>query len=279
MASHFNILPSDVRDQIQMNAGVLLTTFDPTNPYVTPTDDKIIAVTTGGINPVCTPEMTDLFEDVDNAPNNTMEGAQISGYTCTMGFTSIKFNAQNIAWAVGASDTTTLSNGAKKIVPRRDIELTDFRDIWWVGDKVNGGAIAICLKNAISTGGLNIQTTKNGKGTSQTTLTGYVSAADVSKAPMEFYDIPPEGGTVDGAIELNYHSISIADGNTATLVASVYPVGTTVTWDSLNSEVASVDSSGVVTAESAGNTIIRATITVQGVTYIDTCTVVVPATD
>lgn len=274
MAQHFNILPSDVREQIQMNAGVLLSNFDPTDPYKTPSDSDIIAVTTGGINPVCTPQTADLFEDVDNAPNNTMEGFQITGYTCTMGFTSIKFNAANIAWAVGASDTTTLSNGAKKIVPRRDVDLADFRDIWWVSDKLNGGAIAICLKNAISTGGLNIQSTKNGKGTSQTTLTGFVSAADVSKAPMEFYEIPPEGGSVDADIQLNYHSISVPDGDTVTLVASVYPLGSTVTWTSANSEVATV-SNGVVTGEGAGNTIITAAITVGGVTFNDTCTVVV----
>lgn len=274
MAQHFNILPSDVREQIQMNAGVLLSNFDPTDPYKTPSDSDIIAVTTGGINPVCTPQTADLFEDVDNAPNNTMEGFQITGYTCTMGFTSIKFNAANIAWAVGASDTTTLSNGAKKIVPRRDVDLADFRDIWWVSDKLNGGAIAICLKNAISTGGLNIQSTKNGKGTSQTTLTGFVSAADVSKAPMEFYEIPPEGGSVDADIQLNFHSISVPDGDTVTLVASVYPLGSTVTWTSANSEVATV-AGGVVTGQGAGNTIITAAITVGGVTFNDTCTVVV----
>ena len=274
MAQHFNILPSDVREQIQMNAGVLLSNFDPTDPYKTPSDTDIIAVTTGGINPVCTPTTADLFEDVDNAPNNTMEGFQITGYTCTMGFTSIKFNAANIAWAVGASDTTTLSNGAKKIVPRRDVDLADFRDIWWVSDKLNGGAIAICLKNAISTGGLNIQSTKNGKGTSQTTLTGFVSAADVSKAPMEFYEIPPEGGSVDADIQLNFHSISVPDGDTVTLVASVYPLGSSVTWTTSDDTVATV-SGGVVTGEGAGNTIITAAITVDGVTFNDTCTVVV----
>lgn len=274
MAQHFNILPSDVREQIQMNAGVLLSNFDPTDPYKTPSDSDIIAVTTGGINPVCTPTTADLFEDVDNAPNNTMEGFQITGYTCTMGFTSIKFNAANIAWAVGASDTTTLSNGAKKIVPRRDVDLADFRDIWWVSDKLNGGAIAICLKNAISTGGLNIQSTKNGKGTSQTTLTGFVSAADVSKAPMEFYEIPPEGGSVDADIQLNYHSISVPDGGNVTLAASVYPLGSSVTWTSDDDTVATV-AGGVVTGEGAGNTIITAAITVDGVTFTDTCTVVV----
>ena len=46
------------------------------------------------------------------------------------------------------------------------------------------------LKNAVSTGGMNIQSTKNGKGTNQVTLTGYVSIDAQDEMPMEFYHIP-----------------------------------------------------------------------------------------
>lgn len=195
----FTIIPSDVLDQVQMNAGVLLSRFDISNPYQTPADEDIIAVTTGGINAVCNPQSMDLLEDVDNAPNNTIEGRIITGYECSMGFTSIKFNAENTAWSIGASDTVTLANGVKKVTPRVDTTAADYRDIWWVSDKANGGAYAVCLKNAISTGGLNIQSTKNGKGTNQTTLTGFVSAENQKDIPMEFYDIPPQENDDVGA--------------------------------------------------------------------------------
>ena len=110
-----------------------------------------------------------------------------------MSFSSIKFNAENTVWALGAAEQTTLTGSTvKKIVPRRDVKIADFKDIWWVGDKANGGAFAVCLKNAISTGGLNIQSTKNGKGTNQMTLTGHVSINAQNDMPMEFYDIPPQ---------------------------------------------------------------------------------------
>ena len=84
-----------------------------------------------------------------------------------------------------------------------------------------------------------------------------------------------EGGVVGGSIELNRHTVTIAAGESATLTAATTPAGQTVTWSSASSSVASV-SGGVVTAgENAGNTIITASITVDGVTYSDTCTVIV----
>ena len=191
----FTLVSEDAFDELQLDAGVLLSTFDITDPYAVPASANIIATTTGGINPTCVPSYEDLAEDVDNVPNNMKEFKKLSGWDCGMGFSSIKFNAENIAWSLGASETTT-GTGYKKIVPRRDLKQTDFNDIWWVGDKANGGAVAIKLINALSTGGLNIQTTKNGKGTNAITLTGHVSIAAQDTMPMEFYDIdPPSGAT------------------------------------------------------------------------------------
>lgn len=187
----------DAFDTLQLDAGVLLSSFDPANPYTAPDDDDIIATTTGGINPTCTPTYSDFGEDVDNVPNNMMEFKHLDGWDCAMAFTSIKFNAENVAWALGASDSTVVAAGNNtagytKIVPRRNVQLTDYKDLWWVGDKANGGAFAVKLLNALSTGGLNIQSSKNGKGTNQMTITGHVSIAHQDTMPMEFYDIEPQ---------------------------------------------------------------------------------------
>lgn len=206
----FTKVASDAFESLQLDAGVLLSAFDPENPYVAPTDATIIATTTGGINPVCEPTYEDFGEDVDNVPNNMMEFKKLTGWNCTMGFSSIKFNAANVAWSLGASTTTTLSNSVKKIVPNRNLALADFGDIWWVGDKANGGAFAVRLKNALSTGGLNIQSNKNGKGTNAVTLTGHVSINSQNDMPMEFYDIPPQSsaGTVPVVQNLSHATSS-----------------------------------------------------------------------
>jgi len=189
----FATIPQDAIDHLQIDAGVLLTEFDPTAPYTAPSSSNILAITTGGINPICEPTYEDFFADIDNAPNNVMEGKKLTGWNCRLEFTSLKFNADNTAWALGAADTTTLSGGGKKIVPRAEIKTTDFKDLWWVGDKLNGGAYAVCLKNALSTGGLNIQSTKNGKGQNKMTITGHVSLSNINAVPMEFYDFPAQG--------------------------------------------------------------------------------------
>lgn len=188
-------IATDAFDTLQVDAGVLLTSFDVTDPYVDPASENILATTSGGVNPTCTPTYSDYGEDVDNVPNNMMEFKRLDGWEAALAFTSIKFNAANTKWALGAADSQLLQNGVTKIVPRRDVKLTDFKDLWWVGDKANGGAYAIHLMNALSTGGLNIQSSKNGKGTNQITVTGHVSIANQDVVPMEIYDIPPEPTT------------------------------------------------------------------------------------
>lgn len=184
-------IPADTFDQIQMDAGVLLSTFDPDNPAVT--DAAIIAVTTGGINATCVPTYSDLAEDIDNCPNNTKELKHLDGWECKMSFTALNFNADKFKMWLGAADKTAkTTTTAAKVTPRNSLAQTDFSNsIWWVGDKTNGGAIAIELKNALSTGGINLQTTKNGKGQLSVELTGHYSLTNMDVVPMQFYELEP----------------------------------------------------------------------------------------
>lgn len=193
-------VPADAFNSMQLDAGVLLTDFDFTDPYTEPADADILAVTSGGINPVCEPQYTDLAEDVDNVPINTKEFLRVTGYNCSMSFTSLRFNPDNIAWSIGGADIgegpTGSPTGTKTITPRIDLDPTDvtgdFKNIYGAFPLSDGGIFVVVLKNALSSGGLNIQTTKDGKGTNQVTLTGYISIADVKEVPMEFYVIPKQ---------------------------------------------------------------------------------------
>lgn len=223
----FTKISSDAFQALQLDAGVLLTTFDPLNPYVAPTDLTIIATTSGGINPVCEAEYSDLAEDVDNVPNNMMEFKKLTGWNCSMGFTSIKFNDVGVKLALGAADVTTLSNSVKQIKPRRDLALSDFRDIWWVGDKADGGAAAIKLKNALSSGGFSMQTTKNGKGTIAMTITGHVSRDAQNDMPMEFYDIPPQ--STAGTVSLTQKLTNATSSSSATYITENNSFSATIT--------------------------------------------------
>lgn len=179
----FTRITGNVFNELQMDAGILLNTFNPTSPNVQ--DEHIICATTGGINAVAEPTYSDLLEDVDNAPLNTKEGKHLDGWDCRLETTAVGVSPEVVKLSLGAADIDG-SNEAK-ILPRRHLAQTDFSDIWWVGDKADGGYAAVRLIDALSTGGFSLQTTKNGKGELAMVITGHSSLYDADTVPMEFY--------------------------------------------------------------------------------------------
>ena len=264
----FAVISEDAFDALQLDAGVLLSRFDPAHP-VRPNSEDIIATTTGGINPTCKATYSDLAEDVDNAPNRTKQFQHLDSWECGMTFTSIKFNASNTAWSLGAADVTE-GTGYTKITPRRDVKLSDFKDVWWVGDKANGGAFAIRLINALSTEELSIQSTKNGKGTSSVTLGGFVSIDDQDKMPMEFYDIDPDPSLVTYKVTQNlshvtsdFVDVSIDSGEELEInltAEDTYTLGDVIVFMGGEDVTATAYDEGVVSIASVtGDVIITAT--------------------
>ena len=185
----FTVIPQSTFEEMQLDAGVVLKKFTPATPTA-PADEDIICPTTGGINISCVPTYSDLGEDVDNCPTNTKELKHLDGWECKMSFTSLGTSPESIRLALRAADIG--SPDTTKITPRRDLKQTDFADLWWVGDRADGGMVAVCLKNALSTGGFTLQTTKNGKGQVSVELTGHVSIDEQDTMPMEFYSAAPE---------------------------------------------------------------------------------------
>lgn len=198
----FTVIPQDTFDQLQLDAGIVLNKFSPASPNVQ--DADIICATTGGINAVCQPTFSDFGEDIDNVPANMKELKHLDSWLCTLGFTALGTSPENIKLALGCADVNS-----EKITPRRDLKQSDFMDgIWWVGDRADGGFVAVLLRNALSTAGFSIQTTKNGKGQTAVTLTGHVSINAQSVVPMEFYSY--EGDDVEDS----YSYIAITPAGT-----------------------------------------------------------------
>lgn len=186
----FTVIPQDTFKALQMDAGVILTNFDPVTGAA-PKDEDIICATTGGVNPTCVPTYSDLGEDVDNCPTNMKELKHLDGWECKLAFTALGTSPKAIKLSLGCADID--SDNPSKIVLRKDIKQDDFSDIWWVGDRADGGFVAVRLINALSTGGFSLQTTKNGKGQIDCELTGHTSLEDQNEMPMEFYSCdPPE---------------------------------------------------------------------------------------
>lgn len=177
----FTKIPQDTFDGLQLDAGVLLRNFDPSSSTA-PADEDIICATTGGITVSCVPTFSDMGADVDNCPVNMKELMHLDSWACTMSFTALSTSIPFLKLALGAAD-----EAGGKVVPRRDLKQEDFSDIWWAGDRADGGWVAVRLMNALSTGGISLQTTKSGKGQTAVTLTGHVSIDAQDVVPMEFY--------------------------------------------------------------------------------------------
>lgn len=273
----FTKIPADTFQQIQLNAGILVDDFNPADMSI----GKILGATTGGINFTATPTFSDYGEDIDNCPKNTKELKKLDSIEAAMNGTFATVSPSLAKTLVGAGDVDILD--LTHIIPRNEVLQSDFKELWWVGDYSdvnngeNAGFCAIHLRNALSTGGFQIQSTDKGKGQFAFTFTGHYSMAAQDVVPYEIF-IKQGGEEPTPAVLIDKHSVTIAEGATATLTAGTIPTGETVTWSSADDTVATV-SAGTVTGEAAGDTIITASITVDGVTYTDTCTVIVTAAE
>ena len=179
-------IPETTFKNLQLNAGVLLSDFDPETAEVA--NEAIIGATTGGVNFTATPTFSDYGEDIDNCPKNMMELKKLDSWEISMSGTYVTVDANAVKALVGAADVS-----GNKITPRNDVKLSDFKDIWWVGDysdqngETNGGYVAIHMMNALSTGGFAIQSSDNGKGNFAFTYTAHYSMDEQDTVPFEVY--------------------------------------------------------------------------------------------
>lgn len=268
----FTQIPTDTFKQLQMNAGILVDDFTPS----TGTIGNLIGATTGGVQFSDASTYTDMGDDIDNCPKNMMELKKLESHAVTMAGTFVSVTAATAKMLMGAADVD--AEDATHIVPRNDVLAADFTDVWWIGDYsdqntgANAGFIAIHLMNALNTGGFQIQSTDKAKGQFAFSFEGHYSMDAQDTVPYEVY---VKEGAPAGSIELNKSTTSIAVEGNETLTATVDPVASVITWTSSNTAVATVTSAGKVTGVSAGTSIITASITVDGQTFRDTCTVTV----
>lgn len=185
----------DSLDLVQVQAGMILTSFNTTTPAA-PTASSVLCATTGGIQAACVPTYEDFGEDIDNCPNNTKELKRITGWDCTLSFTALDMSGEMFKAALGAAIKTAETTAhPESVEPRAQVAVQDFSDLWFVSERIDDKIIAIQLKNALSTGGFSYKTQKNGKGQLTVTFTGHVSISAQDVVPMAFYICDPEGYT------------------------------------------------------------------------------------
>lgn len=182
----FTRIPETTFQNLQLNAGVLLSDFDTSTGTVEDTD--LLGATSGGVNFTATPTYSDWGEDVDNCPVNVKELKKLDSWAVTMSGTFVTVTANLAKTLVGAADSD-----ATKVTPRNDVAVADFADIWWVGDysdkngDTKGGYVAIHMLNGLSTGGFQLQSANRAKGQFAFEFTGHYSIEDQNKVPFEVY--------------------------------------------------------------------------------------------
>ena len=178
--------PEDTFKHLQLTSGVLLSDFNPATATVA--NESIIGATTGGVNFTATPTFSDYGDDIDNCPKNMKELKKLDSWEISLSGTYVTVDANAVKALVGAADVS-----GNKITPRNDLKLTDFTDVWWVGDysdqngETNGGFVAIHMMNALSTGGFAIKSSDNGKGNFAFTYTAHYSISAPDTVPFEVY--------------------------------------------------------------------------------------------
>lgn len=198
----FTRIPETTFKELQLNAGILLSDFDPETPEIQ--EENILGATSKGVNFVATAEYSDFGEDIDNCPVNVMELKKLDSWEITMSGTFITVDTALAKRLIGPADID--KSDATKVVPRNDVTQSDFQDIWWVGDysdkngDANGGFVAIHMINGLSTGGFQIQSNNRGKGQFEFEFTGHYSMTDQTKVPFEVFikegEDESEGGGV-----------------------------------------------------------------------------------
>lgn len=266
-------IPVTAFQNIQLNAGILTDDFNPATGVV----GNLIGATSGGINFTDSVEYKDFGEDIDNCPKNMLELKKLDKHEATMSGTFVTVSADTVKLLAGAADVD--GSDSTHIIPRNDILTSDFKTVWWIGDYSdnntgdNAGFVAIKLMNALNTGGFQIQSTDKDKGKFAFSFMGHYSINAQDTVPYEIY-IKQGNSEPTPSVLLDKHTVTVNEEGTTTLEAVTVPSDASVTWTTSDGAVATV-SDGTITAVAEGNAIITASITVDGVAYTDTCTVIV----
>lgn len=226
-------LREDAWKSMQFGAGVILSAFDVNNPLEIPSNDDIIATTTGGITFDYTNNWTDLADGVDNAAKGMKEFRRIESTDVTFSFDSLTFNSDNIKWAIGTADKVKVSDSVTEIVPRYNVKDSDFETVYIAAPKTDGGGIVIECKNVISENGLSVKTEDGGKGTMSMSFRCCPSIYEQTKPPIKIYEISApeltvltvtsEAGLTTGKSEITISGYTLGSGE-----SFKYKLGTVV---------------------------------------------------
>ena len=264
--SKWNVIDEEAFKKMHYDSGVLVKNFNPAT--FDPDTIEPLCTTSGNITVNMGMTTVDLGQDVNGLHGQYAELMAITQRTYTLGFTSLDLDLAGLKMALAAADI--VGNCVK---PRSYLKSTDFiQNIALIMFRLDGSITVAVLDYGLSTGGVTLTTSKEGKVTNQLTLTGFQTLANQTEPPMRFYAFE------NTAVTLDVHEATITVGGATLTLNATAPEGVTLTWTSDNTSEATVTSGGVVSAVAAGTVTISASYTdSDSNTYSDSCLVHVKA--
>lgn len=187
----FTGVTNDTPENLLLNAGVLLSSFDPSTPTIPSSD--IIGATRGGATFSAVPTIHQVA--ADGAPTNMVGMDRIDEWVVTLNATLIEFKEGNIQLAFGSSlhysEVQSQTHDVAKYDVEHDLINTDYKDIWWVGPKSDGSIIAIHIVNGLNKSGFTVTVTDKGEATLPISIIAHYDMSMIAqgKAPFEIYNI------------------------------------------------------------------------------------------
>lgn len=184
-------VPADMWKNIQMNAGVVVKGFDPTDGSY----DTILGATDGGTSFNPNPDFYDLGDGIDNLPANTMQLKRIRSYDPALSGTFKTVTSDLAAMLVGATDTS--GTDIVHIVPAMDLTEADFEeDVTLIADYSdvntgeNAGWLAVRMFNVLNTTGFQWQTQNRDKGQFPFEFHGHYDLNNLDEVPFDIFIKP-----------------------------------------------------------------------------------------
>lgn len=173
---------TNTKKNLQLGAGVFTTEYTEGG---TISSSAIIGATRGGGSFAAVPTIRQI--EADGLPTYTKDFEVIDEWTATLNTTMIEFKKDAVLLALGGGAKATESGQVTKITASKEITAEQYKDIFWIGNLMDGRKAVIKLKNALSLSGFNLTITNKGEGTYAVTLTGHYDLEDLDTAPFEIW--------------------------------------------------------------------------------------------
>lgn len=183
----FTAVPANMWKNIQMNSGIVVTGFDPTDGSY----ESIIGATGGDVTFKPQPEFYDLGEGINNLPDNTMQLKRVRGYNPQLSgtFKSVTTALAKMLMAAATSSGTGIVN----VKPSAELTTADFKEVTLLADYseintgTNAGFMAITLHNALNLTGFQWTTKNRDKGDFPFQFNGHYDLTNLDKVPFDLY--------------------------------------------------------------------------------------------